>query len=285
MKLHDILSEGLIKLPQRLLEAGDRFVVETCLGLIASHVASDSRYRIFEYWADQTYPGYKISEVNLADDNITLKLPKPTAEDFDVRYRKMFIMDSMIFAPTLIITHTLSRANGVYQAVNKTIIISSRQLERLIEGIDTNTILTSVLQRAHELIERMRTTYKHELTHYVQYVALQWAHDDQVKTNREPEEDYKSADDYQTSPIEFDPKIVSAIGYTLNAIRRRRQPSDQVIKAIAARVTQSDSGAPNPELSDVQPLDFFVALKKRSPAKWKLAVKKFYTELTNRLHQ
>ena len=98
-----------------------------------------------------------------------------------------------------------------------------------------------------QILTRMQADLKHELMHYVQDVFLSNKSDKQVQSGSNEDEV-----EYYTSQKEFDPTIRSEIGEFLAT--RRQNPSLQ------KHIDQSK---------------FFNILKKHSPKKHKLAIKKF----------
>ena len=98
-----------------------------------------------------------------------------------------------------------------------------------------------------QILTRMQADLKHELMHYVQDVFLSNKSEKQVQSGSNEDEA-----EYYISQKEFDPTIMSEIGEFLST--RRQNPSLQ------KHIDQSE---------------FFKTLKRHSPRKYKLAIKKF----------
>ena len=128
-------------------------------------------------------------------------------------------------------------------------------------------------------INEIIASAEHELRHMVQYIILNQS--EQIK-KKEKYKDY--GDDYFSSPIEFDPTIGSNVDEfmkNINILSRGKKSISP--KNMALYVKQFVGAAPSSsfELFSVSP--FFKALKKTSPVKYKIAVKKFITEIQNKL--
>lgn len=128
-------------------------------------------------------------------------------------------------------------------------------------------------------INQIIATAEHELRHMVQYIVINQP--EQIK-RKEKYNDH--GNDYLTSPIEFDPMIGSHVGEfmkNINILSIGKKPISP--KNMALYVKQFVGAAPSSsfELFSVSP--FFKSLKKTSPVKYKIAVKKFITEIQNKL--
>ncbi len=127
-------------------------------------------------------------------------------------------------------------------------------------------------------LHTLREVMTHELRHMVQFVLL---HDHPEQTKQKPGYE-KHGKEYNLSPVEFDPTIGSAVREFLNLWNvysdgnSRRMPLARAVRQFVGieKTGAFDTfGAPN----------FFLHLRDNAPARYKVAIAKFFKELTAKL--
>lgn len=127
-----------------------------------------------------------------------------------------------------------------------------------------------------EFIDNAMGTVEHELTHYVQYFYLAHRDKRQVQSTRGTNSD---AVDYNTSNIEFDPKIKSAITDFSTEIQTMVYPTPhRVSEKIRQYVCADGFDAARQKFYQNE---FFWMLRKTDVARWKKAIRIFTTNLRN----
>jgi hypothetical protein len=129
-------------------------------------------------------------------------------------------------------------------------------------------------------LDRIKKTLHHEMQHMIQYNVLR--HPDQKKKHPT---DGSVAEPYLTSPVEFDPQIISAIAdfYDLLEMIKKYSvylPAPPTLRDainVFVGLTEAEKGHVGFTSS------FFSALKDNAPKRWKLAIKKFVSELEKEL--
>lgn len=127
-------------------------------------------------------------------------------------------------------------------------------------------------------INQIITTAEHELRHMVQHIVIN--HPEQIKRKEKYNDD---GDDYFTSPIEFDPTIGSNADMFMKFVNFYSERNQITPKKMSLFVKQFVGAAPSSSFDMFAVTPFFKALKKTSPVKYKIAVKKFITEIQNKL--
>jgi len=112
---------------------------------------------------------------------------------------------------------------------------------------------------------------KHELRHVVQTILLP------PEQHKQTYSDATSKVDYNMSPNEFDPIIGTLAAQFVQhyqvMINYGKKPS-------LSKMVKQAVGISSPEIGE-KPAEFFTILKRRSPQKYRLAVKKYVTEITS----
>lgn len=301
MKLKQLqLSEGLIKVPERLEHAAMKGLTNAILSQMASDIEDligpGSAVNQFRLWARKAFPGSRITHVDVREEPLEVPLPPVTRKDFDPRYQKMIPIGTTP-TPHLVLTTEVIGGAGEYDAEHDLIRISFARVVEwpwdvydravAVGGEKGQRNVAEILARVADLITSLRGYLKHELMHYVQFNALQYAHGDQIDLSQgEPTSD----DQYYSSQTEFDPQIEQAAANAAAWISKlERYGSNVDFRALASYLTGATSRQQliqtlgTDKMIPPEPLKFFTTLQRVAPEKWKKAVRKFYITLANRL--
>lgn len=127
-------------------------------------------------------------------------------------------------------------------------------------------------------IDQIITTAEHELRHMVQYIVI-----NQPEQIKRKEKYNDNGDDYFTSPLEFDPTIGTNVGMFMKFVDLYSERKPITPQKMALFVKQFVGAEPSSRFDMFAVTPFFKSLKKTSPVKYKIAVKKFITEIQNEL--
>ena len=301
MNLIDLqLSEGLIKVPPKLVAAASSAVANAVLSQMASDIKSmygpSTELNKFRLWARSAFRTARLTNVNLEYNNVTITLPAVATDDFDPRYQKSIPANTTYPTPTITFTNQPGHV-GMYDAENDAIIISLAKAvswpwevygKAIAGGERGQRLIDEIHGRISDYIGERQGTARHELMHYVQFNVLSHAHGDQVDQD---DGDPTTDDQYYTSQTEFDPQIETAVSDTISLITKlnRNGISNSNIKNIAAYVVgaitrdQLTQTLGSDKMIPPMGSKFFATLKRTRPTQWKKAVRKFYNTLVTRL--
>lgn len=127
-------------------------------------------------------------------------------------------------------------------------------------------------------LETMQETIRHELRHMVQFVIL-GEHPKQSETRPNYA---KHGRDYFASPVEFDPTIGSLTTEFIQQWRLYGEESSQSIDLKTA-LRRFTGLSPSQRFRPFEVMDFFRHLKADDAQRYRLAVKKFYTDVMQKL--
>jgi hypothetical protein len=128
-----------------------------------------------------------------------------------------------------------------------------------------------------DFIDNAMGTVEHELTHYVQY--FYFAHRDRRQVQSTSGRDVPDALGYNTSNIEFDPKIKSAITDFATEVSKMVSPTPRRISEKIREFVAADGF--DPARRRFYQNEFFWALRKTDEARWKKAIRIFTTNMRN----
>lgn len=266
------LSEGLIKLPEELLKDLEAFALRWYFAHVRG--VCERRFRFDEEALDRALrlvaqaerdfnvPASTAANVKEAKTkSVFMKTFKLKASlygvDLDVPVKFRVIFDRM---------GTLRTFHGNYDPKTNFITVSPYNMHMTGPSITTIAALRNCLTKVPYLTH----VIKHELTHLVQLLVLQYKHPAQVSGSYDERESGYN-DDYVGSNLEFDPLIKSTIG-TLKRLKLKYRYTHGYT---ASGLLNGFLGTgPMPAWMDEGDVSVFISmLKRRSPSKWRKAVK------------
>lgn len=204
-----MIAEGLIKLPAKLYQELERFMLNCYFAHAYSVI--EKRHRFDEDTLDVAHrlvsAACKRYDVN------------PSAADIkqarsETVFKKVFTLKENMYGEPikmkvkfeLHFERRATRSVGSYEDKTGFIILSPYNMHMTGVSLYTLSSLKSSLSKVDELIAHL----KHELTHLVQYRALAHKNSKQADIDYDTESDYD--DSYALAKLEFDPLIKSARG-------------------------------------------------------------------------
>jgi len=240
------LFEGLIKAPPNIYKDFRAFTLGHALLKVSKDWNSRTAKATLKKIAQQFH--VKIPTKQLRDNHY--KWPNPHL-DLPPQYQHDEMDDDPDYL-RLKVTNEASSLRADYDPENWMVTIYlATYVDEVLGLVDDESDLQVEVTKMCSIIEN---DVQHELMHYVQDVALAYKH---AKQNKGPKN--KSKKQYFLSPQEFDPTIRSEVGEFQARVQRPYNPSK-----IKEFIRQSE---------------FFKVLKKHDPKRFKLALKKFGTEI------
>ena len=290
MTFKNFLTEGFIKLPEKMFAEGKQKIVEAVCSSLLSEIDSieDADDLIKHVKTVASKHAATVKKIVSKPTRNLIKLKK-VYSDLPAAYKKNVegVKDANL---TLVWKHS-----GVLKNINGSGAYRNTEHGTITIGIYAitefnwtkaikNVGQSDCIKMFDERLEKIFLTFEHELTHYVQYKIL-------------PNNDSKGSagelnknDAYYNSPKEFDPLIRTAIG------QYRGYENDNL--DIGMKLNRSSwigafvgtipfkkgvvSDLPSKEVGYVTPSSFFLSLKKNDEQKWKKAIKLFTQELEKR---
>ena len=240
------LFEGLIKAPPNIYKDFRAFALGHALLRVSKDWNTRKAKAILKKISQQFH--VKIPTKQLRDNHF--KWPHPHT-DLPPQYQHDEIDDDPDYL-RLNVSNQPSRDRADYDPENWMVTIYlATYVDEVLGLVDDESDLQVEVTKMCHIIE---TDVKHELMHYVQDISLQYKH---AKQNKGQVGNKKK--DYFLAPQEFDPTIRSEIGEFQARVKRPYSPSK-----IKEFTSQSE---------------FFKVLKKHDPKRYKIAMKKFGTEI------
>ena len=289
------LQEGVIKVPPKLYKNIETFVWQTTLGLAydkSQQAKKNPDEKKYTTWYDKQIKKWKVKKQVEKKDEYT-KVFNYDLKSMASHYPK----DKVKRIKVILSSKRVGDSGGHFAPKENELVINIGRMDfdrypDSPRGYDVNNFKVSM--------EGINTTLRHELMHSVQYNLLQKVDPNQVKDQGYmiamalPPEKLKKYKEkfgkdfvdilYYSSQLEFDPQIVTAVNdFKFNLELKKLSPTkdkDEVLKLFRKFVgldKQEKSRMVNDNSSA-----FFNTLKKQSPDKWELAVKKIYQELSKK---
>lgn len=240
------LFEGLIKAPPNIFKDFREFTLGHAIKKVAVDWNNRKSIAILKKIAQSLHvkiPSKQMRDNHFKYPNPHLDLPKQYQHD-EMDDDPDYLRLNVSLAP--------SRDRADYDPENWMVTIYlATYIDEVLEMVDDESDLQREVLKMCTIIE---TDVKHELMHYVQDVSLQYKHQKQNQGQKG-----NKRKDYFLAPQEFDPTIRSEIGEFQARVQRPYSPSK-----IKDYVSQSE---------------FFKVLKKHDPKRYKIALRKFGTEI------
>lgn len=311
MKLHELIQEGMIQLPAKLLHEAWSFVLsETLKQCYANleHVSTATERQISaaETLLDKAAVGFDVEDFPtklIHAPSSTKILPIEIPDRYLARYKKLRgeretkgllnrkVNITVVYIPAGFEEMTADTL-GMYYADGSVVAVQPGACKLDAEGIIAIvSSFKTLAAQAHALtlrLDKYKGTLEHELTHMLQYTVFSDFHDKQLiafePDNSVPKASQEAQDIYLTSPMEFDPWIKSELP-NIRALLRRKQINGEAKRALVNKFVSADlhQGEVNSfsytKNEDPERSDFFISLKRNNMKNWKLAVKLLTSKL------
>ena len=254
IRFKNFISEGLIKVPDRIIKKFEKELLEFAFSHMVVEVDLD--------YVDAVKKVAKKNGVRSFKKSVKEKKTKYKRPDVEMPYLDWEDVDPVDNLFLILIfderdaTHNADYDTDHEVTGEPTITVYVSNYVRDIREVDTPEQASHM---ASQIVTKLKADLRHEMMHFVQDIYLANKHEKQNqqnpqsgKENRTKREIDKDNINYFTSQQEFDPTIQSEIGEFIST--SSFQPSLQ--KHIAKS-------------------DFFRILKKHQPKKYKIAVRKF----------
>ena len=289
------LQEGVIKVPPKLYKNIETFVWQTTLGLAydkSQQAKENPDEKKYSAWYEKQIKKWKVKK------QVEKKDEYSKVFNYDLKSMASHYPRDKVKRIKVILSNKDTGSTGGHFAPKENelmVNIGRMDFDRYPaspRGYDVDNFRGSM--------ETIKSALKHELMHSVQYNLLKKVDPSQVKdqgymiamalppeTLKKYKEKYgKDFVDilYYSSQLEFDPQIVTAVNdfrfkLDLNKLSPTKD-KDEILKLFRTFV-----GLDKPEkrrMVNDNSSSFFNVLKKQSPDKWELAVKKIYQELSKK---
>lgn len=276
------LYEGLIKVPEKLLDGIFWFVAETMLWAIRDKFTPEMRKAYPEHYkafkklckdGDYTPPRQKLVP---QAKGFQFRKFTFTTDDLPASYRKLPVVnDEIMLCINITGEAHLTGANtlAAWLPAKQRLVVNlcnNREFQRYPERVhpeDLNHLLNTVLE-----------SIEHELRHAVQEILFKAKDQRQVEMKPGYGE---HGDAYFTSGTEFDPQIGSAVHDFVSSVRQFRKLG--VKGDLAKWFGQYVGTRPGVLANGFKAAPLFRALKRTQDPRYRLAVKKFYVGVMHEL--
>lgn len=285
MLINEILTEGLIAIPPKMKETIHRIVVKNILHWASSQFkqkAGDGKsfaahmpeqYKAFRKLVAKY--GYNIPNSKYTNDQVLGYYVPFDLSEIDPSYSKNADTDENIRFAILWNENALSsRTLAGWMPERKILFLRPKVLHYLMHYPTSRNDPDDLEIGLNQMLESV----DHELRHVVQYMAIK--HPDQTKMNADYD---KHRDSYLASPVEFDPQIGSAVHEFLELWNTTNNRKSLDTKNLSKAMKQFVGSVPTQKFDAFAEAGLFKALKTKSPERYKIAVKKFVTEVGKKL--
>lgn len=269
-----MIAEGLIKLPPVLYQELEQFV----LNWYFAHAYATIE-RKFRFDENTLKTAHRLITVACKLYSVT-----PTATNIRIArdkfsFKKTFTLDEVVYDHPLYMKVMLrldlekskTKDLGSYKDKTGFIVLSAHNLHMTGQSLGTISAIRHSLGKIDELLSYLQ----HELTHLVQQRVLVIKHPEQIASSYGAESEFDDA--YALSQLEFDPLIKSAKGVLTRLKTKYKLTTPEYNERALQDAFICVTEPPSWMLPDDQSV-FFETLKRRSPARWRKAIRLFMSD-------
>jgi hypothetical protein len=280
----ETITEGLIKIPPKLLDGIMDYVRENALWMIRSKFTTAARQQYPEHFAafrqQVTKHGFKLPRTKfpMPEKGFSLTKWRLRGEALPDNYPKISEEEST-FILLLNWENKLQHLTGkktmaAWWSEKNVLMVNIYKID-LLNRFPSQQTHAGDLEHAFAAIEE---SVAHELRHVIQ--SKMFKNVDPRQVEKRP--DYaKHGTDYFASRIEFDPQIGTAVAEFIDGVIISKSANKKVNFAKAIKTFVAAKPSSSFEIFAAYPV--FKALKKVDPERYNLAVKKFYVALQDEL--
>ena len=266
------LTEGLIKLPQRLLAEMESFVLTWYFAYVQATI--ERKFRFDDESLDRAHALVRAAMKHHGVEPTPSQVRKARDQK---AFMKTFVLDEELYDVSLKMNvklklvlerHKRLASNiGVYRDSTGFITLSAYNLHMTGASLQTVSAVRRSLQKVPELLGFL----EHELTHLVQYRTLALKHEDQVTGDYAQDAEFN--DEYGLAQVEFDPLIKSELARFKQLTAKYQSYPGYNKRELLDAFTFS---GPTPKwMSPTDRSQLLEVLKRRAPVRWRKAVKLF----------
>jgi len=286
----DFITEGLIKVPQKILKKFEKFLLEFAF----SHMVAEVNFEYVDA-VKKAARKHGVRSFKKPQKEVRTKFKRP---DVEIPVRKIDDFEDIDPVDNLHLFLVFNEKkiihNADYDIDHKvtrepTITVYVSNYVRDIRDVDDTDQAGFT---ASQIVTRLKADLKHELMHFVQHVYLENKHEKQNQQNpqsgkkkRTEKEEEQDKINYFTSQQEFDPTIQSEIGEFISNYNTNPPELVDYINRLNLKPNHPDL----PEFKKqfmkkyfskeikrkIDNSDFFDILKKKQPKKYRIAIRKF----------